>query len=90
MFRSNGKNEGQKRGAVRDYLQQSRTLQQRFEEVIKMPPAADAATMLVLLAALKKYRVDLENDLEQHKNYWEPMSKVVCVFFNIYIYLKIF
>ncbi len=55
VFRSNGKNEQQKRQAVRDYLQQSRTLQQRFEEVIKMPPAADAATMLVLIAALKRY-----------------------------------
>nr|CAG8472336.1 2613_t:CDS:10 [Entrophospora candida] len=28
------------------------------------------------LAALKKYRADLENDLEEHKNYWEPMSKL--------------
>jgi IS5 family transposase len=55
VFRSNGKNEQQKRQAVRDYLQQSRTLQQRFEEVIKMPPAADAATMLVCIAALKRY-----------------------------------
>jgi len=55
VFRSNGKNEQQKRQAVRDYLQQSRTLQQRFEEVIKMPPVADAATMLVLMAALKRY-----------------------------------
>ena len=55
MFRSNGKNEQQKRGAVRDYLQQSRTLQQRFEEVIKMPPAAEAATVVALIAALKRY-----------------------------------
>src|SRR4051812_49348934 len=55
VFRSNGKNEQQKRGAVRDYLQQSHTLQQRFEEVIKMPPAADAVTVVALIAALKRY-----------------------------------
>src|SRR5438270_3688637 len=55
VFRSNGKNEQQKRGAVRDYLQQSRTLQQRFEEVIKTPPAAGAATVVALIAALKRY-----------------------------------
>jgi IS5 family transposase len=55
VFRSNGKNEQQKRQAVKDYLQQSRALQQRFDEVIKMPPAADAVTMLVLLAGLKRY-----------------------------------
>lgn len=34
------------------------------------------------LAALKKYRVDLENDLEEHKNYWEPMSKLVFILYN--------
>jgi transposase, IS5 family len=55
VFRSNGKNEEQKRQAVKDYLQQSRILQQRFDEVIKMPPAADAVTMLVCIADLKRY-----------------------------------
>ncbi|CAI2169499.1 11115_t:CDS:10 [Funneliformis geosporum] len=28
------------------------------------------------LAALKKYRIDLENELEEHKNFWEPMTKL--------------
>ncbi|GES88323.1 hypothetical protein RCL_jg5237.t1 [Rhizophagus clarus] len=28
------------------------------------------------LAALKKYKADLENELEEHKNFWEPMTKV--------------
>ncbi|CAG8642779.1 4764_t:CDS:10 [Funneliformis mosseae] len=28
------------------------------------------------LTALKKYRVDLENELEEHKNFWEPMTKL--------------
>src|SRR3954471_19823579 len=55
VFRSNGKNEQQKRQAVRDYLQQSRTLQQRFEEVIKRSPAAEAVTVPALIAALKRY-----------------------------------
>ncbi|CAG8465868.1 14975_t:CDS:2 [Acaulospora colombiana] len=27
------------------------------------------------LAALKKYRDDLENELNEHKNFWDPMSK---------------
>jgi transposase, IS5 family len=55
VFRSNGKNEQQKRQAVKEYLHQSRTLQQRFEELIKMPVAADAAPMLILIAELKRY-----------------------------------
>ncbi|CAG8612802.1 14859_t:CDS:2, partial [Dentiscutata heterogama] len=28
------------------------------------------------LAALKKYKGDLEEELEQHKNFWDPMSKL--------------
>ncbi|CAG8457667.1 11961_t:CDS:10 [Diversispora eburnea] len=28
------------------------------------------------LAALKKYKIDLESELEEHKNYWEPMSRL--------------
>ncbi|CAG8505665.1 9367_t:CDS:10 [Dentiscutata erythropus] len=28
------------------------------------------------LAALKKYKDDLEEELEQHKNFWDPMSKL--------------
>ncbi|CAG8759597.1 16343_t:CDS:2, partial [Racocetra fulgida] len=28
------------------------------------------------LAALKKYKEDLEEELEQHKNFWDPMSKL--------------
>ncbi|CAB4423591.1 unnamed protein product [Rhizophagus irregularis] len=28
------------------------------------------------LAALKKYKTDLEKELEEHKNFWEPMTKL--------------
>ncbi len=38
VFRSNGKNEEQKRKAVKSYLQQSKALQQRFDELIKLLP----------------------------------------------------
>ena len=38
VFRSNGKNEQQKREAVKKYLQQSALLQQRFDELITTPP----------------------------------------------------
>jgi hypothetical protein len=55
VFRSNGKNEQQKRQAVKDYMHQSPTLQQRFEELIKIPPAGDTVTILALITALQRY-----------------------------------
>jgi hypothetical protein len=56
VFRSNGKNEKQKRQAVKDYLQQSWALQQRFDELIKTPPAGiNIKLILVYVTALKQY-----------------------------------
>lgn len=55
VFRSNGKNEQQKRQAVKDYLQQSDTLQQRFNEVLKAPPAGKAIAILEIITELKRY-----------------------------------
>ncbi len=55
VFRNNGKNEKQKKQAVQNYLQQSAILQQRFEELIKMPPAGDAIIVLALIVALERY-----------------------------------
>ncbi len=56
VFRSNGKNEEQKRKAVKTYLQQSKALQQRFDELIKTPPTgSDMQVILVHLTALKRY-----------------------------------
>lgn len=55
VFRSNGKNEQQKRQAVKDYLQQACTLQQRFDEVIKEPPAGDTVAILGVIIALEGY-----------------------------------
>lgn len=55
VFRSNGKNEQQKRQAVKDYLQQSGALQQRFDEVLKAPPAGKAIAILQAITALKRY-----------------------------------
>ena len=56
VFRRSGKNEQQKRQAIKDYLQQSRTLQQRFDELIKAPPAGDAIAILALITALERYK----------------------------------
>ena len=56
VFRSNGKNKEQKRACVKSYLQQSKSLQQRFDELIKTPPTGSA--VLVILAhimALERY-----------------------------------
>jgi hypothetical protein len=55
VFRSNGKNEQQKRQAVKDYLHQSQILQQRFAELIKVPPAGDPIIILALITALQRY-----------------------------------
>lgn len=55
VFRSNGKNEKQKRQAVKDYLQQSRALQKRFDELIKVPPGGSAIKIIQVLSALKEY-----------------------------------
>jgi transposase, IS5 family len=57
VFRSNGKNEQQKRQAVKDYLQLAISLQQRFDEVIETPPAGfNVELILVYTLALKTYR----------------------------------
>lgn len=56
VFRSNGKNEKQKVQAVKSYLQQSRLLQERFEELMKAPPVgANAKRIVLYMAALKQY-----------------------------------
>ena len=48
VFRSNGKNEKQKREAIQEYLQQSIMLQQRFDELIQNPPAGSNAEIIIL------------------------------------------
>jgi hypothetical protein len=56
VFRSNGKNEQQKRRAVKDYLHQSICLQQRFDEVIKTPPVGfEFQQIMMYIQALKHY-----------------------------------
>lgn len=56
VFRSNGKNEKQKRQAVKNYLQQSAVLQQRFDMLIKTPPVGlNIKAVLSLIESLKCY-----------------------------------
>jgi hypothetical protein len=55
VFRTNGKNEQQKKQAVRDYLHHSKKLQQRFEELIKHPPAGDGIVVVAVITALQRY-----------------------------------
>jgi len=56
VFASNGKNEKQKRQAVKDYLQQARMLQQRFDELTKvLPVGINTQLILAHVTALKKY-----------------------------------
>lgn len=55
VFKSNGKNEQQKKQAVKNYLHQSQVLQQRFEELIKNPPAGDAIVVVAIITALQRY-----------------------------------
>ncbi len=56
VFRSNGKNEKQKRQAVKDYLQHSRSLQQRFADLIKTPPVGiHIKRILEIITALETY-----------------------------------
>jgi transposase, IS5 family len=56
VFRSNGKNEKQKRETVKNYLKQSKTLQQRFDELIQTPPIGLNIEMIVaLIFSLKSY-----------------------------------
>ena len=55
VFRSNGKNESQKRQAVKNYLQQSGMLQQKFETLIKTPPVGLNIEMIFLLIELLKH-----------------------------------
>jgi hypothetical protein len=54
VFRSNGKNEKQKREAVKNYLQQAAMLQQRFDELIQNPPA-DCAISILFIETLNRY-----------------------------------
>jgi hypothetical protein len=56
VFRSNGKNEEQKRQAVKAYLRQSIQLQQRFEELIANPPVGfNVEFILLSIGALRRY-----------------------------------
>ena len=56
VFRSNGKNEQQKIQAVKNYLQQSKMLQQRFDELINTPPVgSNVKGILLHVTALKTY-----------------------------------
>lgn len=56
VFRSNGKNEQQKIQAVKSYLQQSKMLQQRFLELINIPPVGTNVKRILLhIIALKNY-----------------------------------
>jgi IS5 family transposase len=56
VFRSNGKNEKQKCLAVKNYLQQSTMLQQRFEALIRTPPVGlNIKTILLLVELLQQY-----------------------------------
>ena len=61
VFRSNGKNEKQKREAVKNYLQQCILLQQRFDALINTPPLClDTGMLFVLIELLRHY-----NDLSK-------------------------
>src|SRR3954469_1623367 len=56
VFRSNGKNEKQKREAVKKYLQQSTILQQRFDTLINtLPVGFEIDLILVLTELLRHY-----------------------------------
>src|SRR6266487_285546 len=56
VFRSNGKNEKQKREAVKNYLKQSKILQQRFNELIQTPPVGlNIKMILSLIFSLEGY-----------------------------------
>ncbi len=56
VFRSNGKNEQQKRRAVKSYLQQSKALQQRFDELLTTPPVGTNVQAIgANNTALKRY-----------------------------------
>lgn len=56
VFRSNGKNEQQKIQAVKNYLQQSKMLQQRFGELINNPPVGINIQLILLhVILLQRY-----------------------------------
>ena len=56
VFKSNGRNEQQKIQAVKDYLKQSKMLQQRFSELINTPPAGtNVQSTLLHVMWLKRY-----------------------------------
>lgn len=55
VFRSNGKNEKQKKQAVHNYLQHSRHLLKRFDALIKTPPIGNAGAIMVIIPALQTY-----------------------------------
>lgn len=56
VFKSNGKNEAQKRLAVKNYILQSRMLQKRFIETLQHPPCSCHIIQEVsLLSSLQKY-----------------------------------
>jgi len=56
VFRGNGKNEQQKIQAIKNYLQQSKMLQQRFEELINNPPVGINIQLILLhVILLQRY-----------------------------------
>jgi IS5 family transposase len=56
VFRSNGKNEQQKRHTVKCYLHHVLCLQRRFDEVIKTPPAGfEVKQIMSCVTSLKRY-----------------------------------
>jgi IS5 family transposase len=59
VFRSNGKNEKQKREAVKKYLQQSIILQQKFDILITTPPTGFEIELILALTELLRHYNDL-------------------------------
>ena len=56
VFRSNGKNEQQKIQTVKNYLNQSKMLQQRFDELLNAPPVGtNIQSLLLYVTLLKRY-----------------------------------
>jgi transposase, IS5 family len=66
VFRSNGKNEKQKREAVKNYLKQSKNLQQRFDGLIQTPPVGLNTEMIIALTlCLKSYNAHAKKFTDQ-------------------------
>lgn len=66
VFRSNGKNEKQKQQAVKNYLQQSAMLQEKFEALLKTPPFGLKTELIFLLhELLKQYNAHAKKFTDQ-------------------------